>query len=125
MKASYKTTPRIKPLASSVRAASRLWLSLIVGSAALVAGCSEESATTTTAATEAPAAPAVSTTPPKPVLGIRPQGDEEVAIDMSMIYSDELKSIFSHIDANLDEHVINLQKWIQQPSISNTGEGIQ
>src|SRR5690606_9903464 len=29
------------------------------------------------------------------------------------------------IDTHIDEHVVNLQKWIQQPSISNTGEGIQ
>ncbi len=123
MKASYDTTRRITPLASAVRTASTFRLSLVVGSVALVAACSEEPAATTTATTEA--APAVAAVAPAPLLGIRPQGDEEVAIDMSMIHSEELKNIFSHIDTHIDEHVINLQKWIQQPSISNTGEGIQ
>jgi acetylornithine deacetylase/succinyl-diaminopimelate desuccinylase-like protein len=56
-------------------------------------------------------------------LGIRPQGDTEIAPDLSRI-PDELKRVFDHIDENIDQHVINLQKWIQQPSISNSGEGI-
>jgi acetylornithine deacetylase/succinyl-diaminopimelate desuccinylase-like protein len=64
--------------------------------------------------------------PPPPVkLGIRPDGDTEVKPDMSKIHSEELKKVFSYIDGHIDEHVVNLQKWIQQPSISNTGEGIQ
>ena len=124
MKVLNTQTRKMKPLANAVRSASKLWLPLLVGSVALVAGCSDEPAATTTAAPAA-AAPVVAAAAPAPVLGIRPQGDEEVAIDMSMIHSEELKKIFGHIDTNLDEHVINLQKWIQQPSISNTGEGIQ
>ena len=32
--------------------------------------------------------------------------------------------MFQHIDDNVDEHVMNLRRWIQQPSISNSGEGI-
>ena len=123
MKANFQQTRRIKPLASAVRAAGKLWLPLLVGSVALVAGCSEEPAATATATPAA--APVVAAAAAVPKLGIRPQGDEEVAIDMSMIHSEDLKKIFTHIDTNIDEHVINLQKWIQQPSISNTGEGIQ
>src|ERR1700728_870217 len=57
--------------------------------------------------------------------GIRPQGDTEISIDMSKIKNPDLPKIFNYIDAHIDEHVRNLQKWIQQPSISNTGEGIQ
>jgi acetylornithine deacetylase/succinyl-diaminopimelate desuccinylase-like protein len=57
-------------------------------------------------------------------LGIRPYGDETVKPDLSKV-PDELKKVFDHIDANIDEDVIRFQKWIQQPSISNTGEGIQ
>ncbi len=57
------------------------------------------------------------------VLGIRPNGDTELAIDLARV-PDELKKVFDHIDKNLDQHVLNLQKWIQQPSISNSGEGI-
>ncbi len=44
---------------------------------------------------------------------------------MNKIESDELKKVFGYIDEHIDDHVINLQKWIQQPSISNTGEGMQ
>ena len=38
--------------------------------------------------------------------------------------SEELKKVFAYIDEHIDDHVENLQKWIQQPSISNSGEGI-
>jgi acetylornithine deacetylase/succinyl-diaminopimelate desuccinylase-like protein len=57
--------------------------------------------------------------------GIRPQGDTEVSIDMSQVKNPDLPKVFTYIDAHIDEHVRNLQKWIQQPSVSNTGEGIQ
>ena len=63
--------------------------------------------------------------PANPILGIRVNGDEELAIDMSQIHNPELKEIFDYIDENIDEHVLNLRRWIEQPSISNTGEGIQ
>jgi acetylornithine deacetylase/succinyl-diaminopimelate desuccinylase-like protein len=71
----------------------------------------------------------LSTTPPgtpaaPPKLGIRPSGDTEIQPDMTRIPPD-LKHVFDHIDAHIDEHVENLQKWIRQPSISNSGEGIQ
>ena len=56
-------------------------------------------------------------------LGIRPYGDETVKIDMSKM-PDAEKKVFAYIDEHIDEHVENLQKWIQQPSISNSGEGI-
>jgi acetylornithine deacetylase/succinyl-diaminopimelate desuccinylase-like protein len=57
--------------------------------------------------------------------GIRPQGDTEISIDMSQVKNPDLPKIFKYIDAHIDEHVRNLQHWIQQPSVSNTGEGIQ
>jgi acetylornithine deacetylase/succinyl-diaminopimelate desuccinylase-like protein len=60
-----------------------------------------------------------------PATGIRPNGDTEVAIDMSQIKNPDLPKIFKYIDDHIDDHVRNLQKWIQQPSVSNTGEGIQ
>ncbi|WP_293975762.1 M20/M25/M40 family metallo-hydrolase [Sphingomonas sp.] len=60
-----------------------------------------------------------------PKLGIRPTGDETVSIDKSKIHNADLTKIYDYIDGHIDEHVVNLQKWIQQPSISNTGEGIQ
>ena len=59
----------------------------------------------------------------KPKLGIRPHGDETIEFDKSKM-TPEMTKIFDYIDAHVDEHVVNLQKWIQQPSISNSGEGI-
>jgi Acetylornithine deacetylase/Succinyl-diaminopimelate desuccinylase and related deacylases len=56
-------------------------------------------------------------------LGIRPAGDETIHPDMSKVPPD-LQKVFAYIDDHIDEHVENLQKWIQQPSISNSGEGI-
>jgi acetylornithine deacetylase/succinyl-diaminopimelate desuccinylase-like protein len=64
-----------------------------------------------------------SVAPAKPKLGIRPYGDETTKIDMSKMPEEEKKA-FKFIDEHIDEHVENLQKWIQQPSISNSGEGI-
>ncbi len=55
----------------------------------------------------------------------RPNGDTAVQIDMAKIKSDELKKVYGYIDEHFDEHVERLQKWIRQPSISNSGEGIQ
>jgi len=56
-------------------------------------------------------------------LGIRPHGDETIQPDLSKTPED-LKKVFAYIDEHIDDHVENLQKWIRQPSISNTGEGI-
>ena len=55
----------------------------------------------------------------------RPDGDTTAKIDMAMIKSEELKKVYANIDEHFDEHVERLQKWIRQPSISNSGEGIQ
>src|SRR5256712_8780315 len=59
-----------------------------------------------------------------PKLGIRPDGDTEIKVDVSKVTSEELKKVYSYIDEHIDEHVAGLQKWIRQPSISNSGEGI-
>ncbi len=61
--------------------------------------------------------------PTTAALGIRAAGDTEIAPDLSQI-PEELQQVFAHIDENVDEHVMNLRRWIQQPSISNSGEGI-
>jgi len=88
--------------------------SLLAGSALALASCGEKAEPD--AKSSAPST--------KAKLGIRPQGDTELAIDMDKVQSEDLKKIFAYIDENVDDHVVNLQKWIQQPSISNTGEGI-
>lgn len=56
-------------------------------------------------------------------LGIRPAGDTEIKPDLSQM-PPELQKVHAYIDEHIDEHVENLQKWIRQPSISNSGEGI-
>ena len=56
-------------------------------------------------------------------LRIRPHGDETIAPDLSKTPED-LKKVYSYIDEHIDDHVVDFQKWIQQPSISNSGEGI-
>ena len=84
---------------------------------ALTVACSQPSAPSAGAA--AAAAPAATT----PKLGIRAVGETEIQPDMSQVPPD-VQKVFAHIDENVDQHVANLQEWIQQPSISNSGEGI-
>ena len=117
------TSAPMKTLVAGIRHASRNWLPLLAGSCALLTACSQQPAAT--APSPSPAATPATVAPVAAKLGIRPTGDETVAIDMSRIHSDELKQIYAYINEHLDEHVMNLQRWIQQPSISNTGEGIQ
>jgi acetylornithine deacetylase/succinyl-diaminopimelate desuccinylase-like protein len=70
-----------------------------------------------------PPATSSSASPAASKLGIRPAGDTEIQPDMSQVPPD-LQKVYAHIDENIDAHVENLQKWIRQPSISNSGEGI-
>ncbi len=92
----------------------------IIGLACVTSGCKDES----TAKAVARATPAESAAAKK-TFGIRPDGDQEIKPDLSQVSSPELKKVYAYIDEHVDEHVENLQKWIKQPSISNTGEGIQ
>jgi acetylornithine deacetylase/succinyl-diaminopimelate desuccinylase-like protein len=80
---------------------------------AFAAGCSQSAPTAAPAETATPAAK----------LGVRPQGDTEIQPDLSQV-PPEVQKVFAYIDEHIDEHVENLQRWIQQPSISNSGEGI-
>jgi acetylornithine deacetylase/succinyl-diaminopimelate desuccinylase-like protein len=98
-------------------------LFFVIGSATLLVNCSEDAAVSPASSGAAPMAVAAAEME-EPGLGIRSVGDETVEIDMSQIHSQELKDIYAYIDENIDDHVLNLQNWIQQPSISNTGEGM-
>src|SRR5581483_6796639 len=91
----------------------RLISCLVCAIGVAAAGCSKSSPSP--AATPQPAA--------KARLGIRPAGDETIKPDVSKV-SDELKKVYAYIDEHIDDHVELLQKWIRQPSISNSGEGI-
>jgi acetylornithine deacetylase/succinyl-diaminopimelate desuccinylase-like protein len=101
---------------------TRLWFVLGLATLVCVAGCRRGDAPSTGAPA---AASSTSSAAGKKTLGIRPDGDTKVAPDLAMLSSDELKKVYAYIDAHIDEHVENLQKWVQQPSISNTGEGMQ
>jgi acetylornithine deacetylase/succinyl-diaminopimelate desuccinylase-like protein len=71
----------------------------------------------------APGTPPAATPPVENKLGVRANGDTDIQPDLAQT-SPELQKVFAHIDGHIDEHVENLQKWIRQPSISNSGEGI-
>src|SRR5688500_11182939 len=86
---------------------------ILIGILIAVAGCSQP----------APSAQQGQATAAAPKLGVRPAGDTEIQPDISQVPPD-LQKVYAHIDENIDQHVNNLQKWIQQPSISNSGEGI-
>ena len=95
-------------------------MSLCLGVAAVgFAGCSSNSTEQTTAQAPAPAAPT------KPALGIKPFGtaDPNFKPDYSKL-DPQVAKAFEQIDQNIDFHVGEFQKWLQQPSISNSGEGI-
>ena len=101
-------------------------LPLLASSAVLLSACSDDPAQSSASANPVMAtASAAAAAPVAKPLGIRPHGDTTTEIDMSLVHNNDLKEVFAYIDENIDQHVINLQKWIQQPSISNTGEGIQ
>jgi acetylornithine deacetylase/succinyl-diaminopimelate desuccinylase-like protein len=91
------------------------WLAMVACVAAVSSGCSRDAQPGQVAHAAAP--------PAKVKLGIRPYGDETIKPDLSKV-SDELKKVYGYIDEHIDDHVENLQKWIRQPSISNSGEGI-
>src|SRR5688500_2637987 len=86
---------------------------ILIGILIAVAGCSQP----------APSAQQGQATAAAPKLGVRPAGDTEIQPDISQVPPD-LQKVYAHIDENIDQHVNNLQKWLQQPSISNSGEGI-
>ncbi len=92
----------------------RLLLAATCGIFAILSGCSNKGASSVSASTKAPAL----------THKYRPEGDTTVNIDLTKIKSDELKKVYAYIDDHFDEHVERLQKWIRQPSISNSGEGI-
>ena len=56
-------------------------------------------------------------------LGIKPNGANGVAPKVTGA-PPELTKVFDYIDQHIDGDVENLQNWIKQPSISNSGEGI-
>jgi len=82
----------------------------LLASLVVFTGCNKKNASSPTAAN-------------KPKLGIRAQADETIRPDLGKT-PPELKKVYDYIDANVDDHVLDFQHWIQQPSISNSGEGI-
>ena len=88
---------------------------IAIGAMLISVGCSKTGTTSVSASTKS-----------VPLThNYRPEGDQTVHIDLTKIRSEELKKVYQNIDEHFDEHVERLQKWIRQPSISNSGEGIQ
>ncbi|SNS27592.1 Acetylornithine deacetylase/Succinyl-diaminopimelate desuccinylase [Granulicella rosea] len=85
---------------------------LLTASLLVLTGCKDK----TTAPTD-------TKTSTKAKFGINPYGTDGVKPDFSKLPT-EITKTFDYIDTHIDEHVENLQKWVQQPSISNSGEGI-
>src|SRR5579859_7085341 len=88
---------------------NRLLMLCVIGTLVSLTGCNNKTQS-------APAAA-------KPKLGINPYGVRGTKPDYSKV-PPELLKVFDYIDNHIDDHVENLQRWIQQPSISNSGEGI-
>jgi acetylornithine deacetylase/succinyl-diaminopimelate desuccinylase-like protein len=91
------------------------WMSLcLVGCVIAVSGCTKKAEPT-----------GQTTAPTKAKLGIHPFGTGDPAFkpDYRTLPPD-LQKVFAYIDEHVDEHAENIQKWIRQPSISNSGEGI-
>src|SRR5258707_1250752 len=102
---------------SKARRCAMRSLLIVVGAVAVFgAGCSRGAETQVSAQGKPSAAP-------KARLGIRPDGDTEIKLDLTKAPQD-LEKVYRYIDEHIDDHVENLQKWIRQPSISNSGEGI-
>ena len=90
------------------------WIQAIVlGIAVIAAGCSSKTRSVS-----------ASTKSVTLTHNFRPDGDTKAHIDLTKIKSEELKKVYANIDEHFDEHVERLRKWIRQPSISNSGEGI-
>ena len=88
-----------------------------IGATVGLAGCSLPA--------EQAAPPTATAAPAKPKLGIKPFGtaDPNFKPDYSKL-PPELAKTFAYIDEHIDEHVEALQKWVRQPSVSNSGEGM-
>ncbi len=86
----------------------------IVAGLIAVSGCNQKSGP-----------PQAAAAPAKAKIGIHPYGtgDPNFKPDYSKLPPD-IQKVFTYIDTNIDEHAENIQKWIKQPSISNSGEGI-
>ena len=93
---------------------SALLIASAIGSATLLSGCSDTAEDTGTEVAVADGG-----------LGLVGDAAVEISPDLSKMTNPDIAAIFQHIDDNFEQHVVNLQNWIRQPSISNTGEGIQ
>jgi acetylornithine deacetylase/succinyl-diaminopimelate desuccinylase-like protein len=50
---------------------------------------------------------------------------EGFSADTIPTYGGEHAAVYRHIDANLDAHIANIQRWIRQPSVSAQDDGIR
>ena len=50
---------------------------------------------------------------------------DSYSTDQVAAYSGDHAAVYRHIDANLDAHLANLQRWMRQPSISAQNVGVR
>ena len=86
----------------------------IICALALSTGCNSSNGDDPVAGNRGPTGPGAAAK-----LAIRADGDTEIKPDLAQL-TPELQKVYSFIDDHIDEHVENLQKWIRQPSISNS-----
>lgn len=99
---------------------------LLVAALAALTACSPpgDQATSPT-----PAAPAAVTAQASPAAPARPEYvlPSAEAFDAAAVppYRGDHAAVYAHIDANLDEHLANIQRWLRQPSISALDIGVR
>jgi len=104
-----QTTVLIEEMTMTMKAIPLCLMSAVIA----VSGCNQK------------AGPVAAVAPATPKIGIHPfgTGDPDFKPDYSKL-PPELQKVFVYIDTNIDDHAENIQNWIKQPSISNSGEGI-
>lgn len=100
------------------------WLLVMTG-LVICSGCqpASDSATTIERAEPAAADAISSADAQRPEFRLDVSGS--FSADSVAPYSGAHTSVYEHIDANLDEHIANIQRWVRQPSISAQNDGIQ
>ncbi|MEX2126075.1 MAG: M20/M25/M40 family metallo-hydrolase [Woeseia sp.] len=100
------------------------YLLMVVAGLLVCSGCQPENSRDATADSEqSPAKPGSDVEVKRP--GFRLDVGHSFSAASIAPYPGDHASVYQHIDANLDEHIGNIQRWIRQPSISAEDDGIQ
>ena len=70
-----------------------------------------------------PSAPAETSAVSRPTFSLAT--DEAYDFEKIPVYIETHQAVYDHVDANLDDHLAKIQRWLRQPSISAQNIGIQ